>query len=416
MQSYKFVSACVSAALLAACGGNNGISSSTPTSVTPSLVRSLPFGPDGSRRIRKNVQTETVLYGFAGGSDGELPEAALTNVAGTLYGTTSDGGANGLGTVFASTTSGAETVLYSFAGGSDGANPLNGTLTNVDGTLYGTTEYGGANGFGTVYMITTSGTESVLYSFAGGSDGEYPYAGVTYVGGALYGTTSNGGASGYGTVFKLKCRVAGCTESVIHSFAGGSDGANPTSDLTNVGGTLFSTTESGGASNFGTVFKIATSGTESVLYSFAGGSDGAYPLFSGVTKVGSTLFSTTFRGGARDLGTIYKITTSGTETVLYSFAGGSDGKYPYAGVTYVGGTLYGTTSEGGVSNNGTIFALLAKSKPEIVLYSFAGGSDGASPYAGRLTNVGGTLFGTTRYGGGTGCGGVGCGAIFSLSF
>src|SRR5580700_9358530 len=365
MQSYKFVSACVSAALLAACGGNNGISSSTPTSVTPSLVRSLPFGPDGSRRIRKNVQTETVLYGFAGGSDGELPEAALTNVAGTLYGTTSDGGANGLGTVFASTTSGAETVLY---------------------------------------------------SFAGGSDGEYPYAGVTYVGGALYGTTSNGGASGYGTVFKLKCRVAGCTESVIHSFAGGSDGANPTSDLTNVGGTLFSTTESGGASNFGTVFKIATSGTESVLYSFAGGSDGAYPLFSGVTKVGSTLFSTTFRGGARDLGTIYKITTSGTETVLYSFAGGSDGKYPYAGVTYVGGTLYGTTSEGGVSNNGTIFALLAKSKPEIVLYSFGGGSDGAAPYAGRLTNVGGTLFGTTRYGGGTGCGGVGRGTIFSLSF
>ncbi len=146
-----------------------------------------------------------------------------------------------------------------------------------------------------------------------------------------------------------------------------------------------------------------------------GGSDGAHPFYSGLTKVGSTLYGTTPQGGTSNFGTIYKITTSGKESALYSFSGGSDGESPNAGLTNVGGTLYGTTEYGGVNNRGTIFALLNKAGPEIVLYSFAGGSDGSSPTAG-LTNVGGTLFGTTEFAGGTGCGGEGCGTIFSLSF
>ena len=144
---------------------------------------------DSSQPIRKNSQTESVLHRFAGGSDGASPLAGLTNVGGTLYGTTGgEGDASDYGTVFKITTSGTESVLHRFAGGSDGASPYAG-LTNVGGTLYGTTEGGGASDNGTVFRITTSGKEKVLYSFAGGNDGAYPQAGLTNVGGTLYGTT-----------------------------------------------------------------------------------------------------------------------------------------------------------------------------------------------------------------------------------
>jgi uncharacterized repeat protein (TIGR03803 family) len=153
-----------------------------------------------------------VLYRFAGGSDGEYPDANLLNVNGTFYGTTSDGGASDDGTVYSVNSSGTEKVLYSFAGGADGAHPLSG-LIDVNGMLYGTTTQGGGTGCnntgcGTVYSISTSGTENVLYSFAGGSDGSSPRAPLLDVGGKLYGTTEDGGTADKsdccGTVFALR--------------------------------------------------------------------------------------------------------------------------------------------------------------------------------------------------------------------
>jgi len=400
----RLIGACLSVALLAACsGGNNGLPTSTPISVTPSQRSQPALSQPG---MRKNVQTESVLYSFAGGKDGVFPFAGVTNVGGTLYGTTQQGGASNLGTVFESTSSGAESVLYSFAGGSDGDAP-NAGLTDVSGTLYGTTRYGGASNLGTVFKITTSGAYAQLYSFAGGGDGEYPVAGLTNVGSTLYGTTEFGGASNLGTVFKIKCRIASCTGSVLYSFAGGSDGEYPVAGLTNVRGALYGTT-SGGASGAGTVFKVTTSGAESVLHSFAGGSDGETPA-AALTNVSGTLYGTTEVGGASNRGTVFKTTTSGAYVQLYSFAGGSDGEYPAAGLMDVGGTLYGTTTDGGSSDEGTIFALAHKSGPELVLYSFTGGIDGEYPRAG-LTNVGGTLYGTTEAGGASGIG-----TIFSLS-
>jgi len=301
------------------------------------------------------------------GGDGDHPEAGLTKVQGTLYGTTLTGGENSYnyGTVFQVTSAGAYSVLYSFAGGSiGGGNPKAG-LTDVRGTLYGTTAGGGASGDGTVFKITASG-ESVLHSFAGGADGAQPWAGLTDVNGTLYGTTFRGGTNNSGTVFKI---TTSGVESAIYSFAGDS---NPIADMIDWGGTLYGTTTGGGPSDNGTVFKITTSGAYTQLYSFAGGTDGADPS-AALLRVGSALYGTTQSGGAGSCsggcGTVFKIASSGTERVLYSFAGGSsDGASPYAGLIKVGTTLYGTTFQGGggggsqcsgsgISGCGTIYSL-----------------------------------------------------------
>lgn len=425
----KLIGASISAALLAACGGgDNGLSTSRP--FDPSLAAPAGGLPAitpwtaGVRSVRSHLGNNyRVLYRFAGGADGSHPLAFLTNVGGTLYGTTQNGGSgcpgssDGCGTVFKIAPSGKESVLHSFGHGTDGGFP-SAALTSVDGTLYGTTVFGGAKTFGTVFKITTSGTESVLHSFGGGSNGAEPSAGLTNVGGTLYGTTSAGGASGWGTVFKIT--VFG-RETVLHSFGrGGTDGVLPYAGLTNLGGTLYGTTASGGGSGCyshsgcGTVFKITTSGTETVLYCFAGGLDGYYP-YARLLNVGGNLYGTTSRGGGPSGGgTVFKITASGKETVLYRFARPpGDGANSYGGLINVGGILYGTTENGGASGLGTIFNITTDGR-ETVLHSFPSPPDGAYPYAG-LTNVGGTLYGSTEIGGGSGCQSGGCGTVFALT-
>jgi uncharacterized repeat protein (TIGR03803 family) len=355
---------------------------------------------------------ETVLHSFGGSGDGANPSAGLTDVGGTLYGTTVGGGAHFVGTVYNITTAGEESVVYSFTGSPDGNGPA-ADLTEVGDTLYGTTQHGGANGDGTVFKITcriARCTESVLHSFAGKPDGDSPESSLTKVGETLYGTTRYGGAGGCrlgcGSVFKITTSGA---YSLLYSFTGSPDGAKPSAGLTDVGGTLFGTTPRGGANDKGSVYKITTSGAESVLYSFTGSPDGAEPR-ANVTNVEGTLYGTTALGGANDKGTLYKITAFGTETVLYSFAGApTDGEFPSTGLTNVGATLYGTTRNGGASGPGVIFAFVKPSGPEFVLYNFKGNPDGALPESG-LTNVGGTLYGTTFVGGANGPG-----AVFSLS-
>jgi uncharacterized repeat protein (TIGR03803 family) len=217
---------------------------------------------------------ETVLHSFVGGSgDGQEPFAGLINVKGTLYGTTYIGGGTGCGlgcgTVFAITTSGKETVLHSFGGSGDGSEPW-AALINVKGTLYGTTTLGGGtgcggDGCGAVFTITPSGTETVLYSFgaSGSGDGFFPAAGLLNVKGTLYGTTTSGGGTGCGgdgcgTVFAI---TTSGSETVLHSFSGSADGVHPYAGLIDVNGTLYGTTYQGGGNNncargCGTVFSI----------------------------------------------------------------------------------------------------------------------------------------------------------------
>jgi uncharacterized repeat protein (TIGR03803 family) len=329
-------------------------------------------------KISKNGRF-TVLHRFAyyyGHLDGANPSSELIDVNGTLYGTTYNGGKFGDGTVYSISTSGSEQLLYSFRGGSDGANP-SAALINVNGTLYGTTQNGGVTGLckytssrgcGAVYSITTAGREKVLHRFGGGSDGMWPEAPLIDVNGTLYGTTVYGG--GYGCYKSVGCGVVFSvnlkgSEKVLYTFQGGSDGISPASPLIDVQGTLYGTTEYGGGSGCrngcGSFYRISLSGQEKVLHRFRSGPGGSAPR-AGLIEVNSKLYGTTTAGGnLSESGTIYSMSTAGVETVLYKFKGGSDGSCPDAPLIYANRRFFGTSAYGGISGGpdglGTVFAL-----------------------------------------------------------
>jgi uncharacterized repeat protein (TIGR03803 family) len=299
------------------------------------------------------------LHSFAGGTaDGRYPASLIQGSDGNFYGTTPLGGTSNDGTVFKITPAGVETVLHSFAGGTDGSQPQTALIQGVDGNLYGTSVGGGIHGSGTVFKITPSGLETIVYSFTGGTDGGTPQAAlIKGVDGNFYGTTSVGGTTGQGTVFKLT--PAG-VETVLHSFAGGTtDGSHPYAALIQGGdGNFYGTTSSGGTSGQGTVFKLAPTGVEAVLYSFAGGfvgvADGASPSTALIQGSDGNLYGTA-GGGIGNNGTLFEVTPSGVETVLYYFTGGTAVNHPGALILGVDGLFYGTTAYGGSSNAGTVF-------------------------------------------------------------
>jgi len=363
--------------------------------------------------------TLTVLYDFKQGADGGQPYGTLLFQDGALYGTAGYGGKpacpGGCGKVFKVTIANpAETALYDFKGNEDGRSPQAG-LAADGGEFVGTTPTGGGMGCGgagcgTVFEVNaTSGTEKVLHRFAGGSDGATPLAGLVRVGNAFYGTTSAGGGTGCsgkgcGTVFKIG--ATSWATSIVYRFSGGADGSSPSAGLIYAHGMLYGTTSGGGSAGYGTVFQIArASGKETVLYSFTGGDDGADPV-SAVTQVGGVLYGTTLVGGGTGCygvgcGTVFKVDpTSSAETVLHRFGTEKDGTLPQAALIKVGGLLYGTTNDGGSRSYGTIFDINPSTGTEKVLYDFDG-PNGATPSAG-LIYQGGSFFGATASGGGHG--------------
>ena len=310
-----------------------------------------------------------------------------------------------------------EHIVHSFGSGTDGKTPW-ASLIDVNGTLYGTTAFGGAGGAGSVFALDpVSGAEEVLYSFPEGN----PTSGLVDVKGILYGTVYTGGGFGNGELYSLDPETGDFA--VLHSFGGGHDGSNPYSAPVYANGTLYGTTEYGGAHGAGTVFAFRLkTGAETVLYSFCrkqrGCADGAYP-YAGVIDVNGVLYGTTeFGGGAgceqSGCGTVFSLDPgTGAEKVLYAFCHQkkcADGESPTAGLIAVNGTLYGTTGLGGKGINGfgdgTVFALDANTGTESVLYSFCSEqncADGEVPQAG-LSAVNGTLYGTTEYSGANGGG------------
>jgi uncharacterized repeat protein (TIGR03803 family) len=357
------------------------------------------------------AQTFTVLYNFtfhgSGFPDGAYPFAGvIRDTKGNLYGTTLLGGdagtgcnTYGCGVVFEVDTNGTETVLYSFQGSTDGRQPLAGVIRDSQGNLYGTTNLGGTYDCGTVFKVSKTGNETVLYNFAQTMDGCDPAGGLLRdKKGDLYGTTYGGGASGFGTVFKLSKNGK---ETVLHSFAG-SDGAYPyyTSLLMDPKGNLYGVTSEGGAFNLGTVFKMSKTGKETVLHSFAWGTtDGCYPFGTPAMDKKGNLYGTTVAcGSSSNTGTVWKVSKNGTETVLSTFGDGSDGYFPYASVVVdPNGNLYGTTYEGGnlVCGQGCGVVYKVSNKSTLtVLHSFAGG-DGAYPVGGVIIDGKGNLYGTT---------------------
>jgi uncharacterized repeat protein (TIGR03803 family) len=412
-------SVCAAAVMLAACGG------SQPPIDTPGA---MPLGSiPTATRFPPNDNDYRLLYGFKGATNGRDPDAGLVALGNALYGTTEFGGTGSCdysfdpacGTAFSVTPSGKERVLYSFRGGEDGQSPF-ATLAVVKGNLYGTTIYGGGSstcygssgnfGCGTVFKLTASGKEHVVYRFPGGAGGYEPYSGVTLNNSTLFGTTLYGGASDAGTVYSLS--LTGRAR-IVYSFQGGEDGALPYAGLTLDKGTLYGTTLGGGLSSScnnngcGTVFAISKSGKEHVLHRFGATNDGISPV-SGLTDVGGTLYGTTVGGGVYGEGTVFSISPSGSESVLYSFRGSGDGASPTGTLSNVGKMLYGTTHGGGARGNGTVFAITTSGK-EKILYSFKSGADGRGPQAGLLF-VNGVFYGTT-----TGGGMDGWGTIFRVS-
>jgi uncharacterized repeat protein (TIGR03803 family) len=325
-----------------------------------------------SLKNRGSGWTLDPLYSFTGTYDGAQPVAGVTiGPSGALYGTTFyGGGPSGDGTVFklqppanfcrAVLCGWNETFLYKFQTGNIGVSPFAGNVIfDQAGNLYGTTTKGGneLGGEGTVYEITPSGSVSVLYNFCcvgGGTDGYDPYAGVIFdTAGNLYGTTYQGGTHNLGTVFELTPSGGGTwTESILYSFAGGSDGGGPTGTLTrDSSGNLYGTTNSQGI-NGGTVFELSYSGgwVFTTIYDFPA----CYP-FPGVTlDAAGNLYGDCAIGGAFDRGFVFKLTNSNgtwSLTDLYDFTGGLDGYDPLGPVAFdSSGNLFGTTSSGGFPN------------------------------------------------------------------
>ena len=328
-----------------------------------------------------SATTYKKLYNFTGNADGSDPATPLTfDSSGNAYGTTASGGAYNFGTVFQLSISGQETVIYSFTGGGDGLDPHGGVTIDGAGNLYGTTVAGGfgglcaGDGCGVIFELTPSGgnwIETTLYNFRGLNDGFGPGGGLVFdSAGNLYGTTPDGGAHANGVIFDLSPGAHGWHYKVIHQFTGGKDGAVGSLGnlLLDASGNLYGVTELGGVNGAGAVYELS-------------------PTARGPWKT----------------------------TVLYDFKGMPDAANPYGGLIFdKAGSLYGTTYFGGTAGMGTVFQLTLGPNgkwQENVLYSFQGGTDGSFP-TGTPIFAAGNLYGTTSTGGRPSCD---CGTVFKLT-
>ncbi len=341
-----------------------------------------------------------VLYTFTGGNDGGWPAGNLiADKSGNLYGTTSVGGPNGAGTVFKLAPDGTESVLYHFTGGADGDLPLDGLLTDSKGNFYGVTEIGGRYGAGNVFKVTSGGVATSLYDFgSSASDGINPVCALIWgPHHELLGTTENGGSDQFGTVFQV---TLDGKETILHNF-NGADGRYPAAGLVmDPTGNLFGTTFNSGSGSSGTVFKIDANGAFTTFYTLSPHS-GFFPAAPLTLDKAGNLYSTATAGGAHANGTVFRLTPKGALTVLYSFTGASDGSTPEEPVFLdKQGNLFSTTNSGGTGDNGTAFSL-APNGQLTTLYSFTGAT-GSHSKAGFVQDkaVGAVwLYGTTYVGG-----------------
>jgi uncharacterized repeat protein (TIGR03803 family) len=315
----------------------------------------------------------SILYSFEGGNDGEYPSSPLAvGPDGVLYGATTGGGdvcrgqGIGCGTVYAvrppagpckvALCRWTETVIYNFGDENTGTDPAHmKPVFDSQGNLYGTAEYSDASGgYGVVFKLTPQQggwTESTLYSFAGGTDGQYPESGVIFdTAGNLYGAVST---SHFGEIYELTPSGSGWVKNTLYNFGGGGDGSTPIGGLIfDSQGNLYGSTSLDGTGG-GTVFQLAPlrNGTwaENLLADLPG--TGMGPSSSLTMDAARNLYGTTYQGGAYGYGSVFELTFSnGTWTygTLHDFSGGSDGAYPIAGVTLdANGNLYGTAGNGG---------------------------------------------------------------------
>lgn len=435
----------------------NWISRTSRAGTSAALALAVVFVLTVMTAQTASAQTFTILHNFDGTDGADVATPLVQGANGNLYGTTTQGGSAGQGSVFEVTLSGTVTSIHSFCSlgtppaCADGYEPLAGLIQTTNGDLYGTTRNGGNGGCssdcGTAFKITPSGTLTTLYSFceqSGCTDGVTPEGAlVQATNGDLYGTTNFDGASGgWGTLFKMTPAGTLTTlDTFCYGCATGNMPVTPPIQATN--GDLYGITPTGGAGNpdctygCGAVYRSTLSGTLTALYSFCsqtGCTDGSDPVAALVQASNGNFYGTTETGGVSNLGTVFELTPAGKLTTLYSFCSKSacaDGSLPEAALIQgTDGNLYGTTTYGGNLYNGvtgycpssygcgTLFKITTGGKLT-TLYTFCSQSscaDGYFPAAGLIQDSNGTFYGQTN-GGANYCGGQGglCGIVYSLS-
>jgi uncharacterized repeat protein (TIGR03803 family) len=393
----------------------------------------------------------TILLNFNGHNGSSPTDTLVADANGNLYGTANQGGTHNDGIVFELTPTAQgpwkETILYSFAGGSDGVFPWAGVILDSAGNIYGTTSLGGGStnctsGCGIVFQLTkgSSGawTEHILYTFSGKTDGSDPIGLAIDPGGNLYGTTANGGlqscTDGCGTIYQLTPSSSGAwKKTVLHVFRSGTtDGAEPNAALVfDSQGNLYGTTNAGGDTGCyflgcGTVFELKAAGggrwSYRIIYFFGVAPDGFGPAGALVVDKQGNLFGATGNGGGTSCpdygcGTIFELRSQAdntwTEIVLYRFQGGDDGAFPNAPVALSSaGNIYVSTEAGGHPDTcsgfgcGTLEELTPSGSGTFtgnVLIHW-GASPGIEPYAGLMIDANGNLYGTVSEGGNNGNG------------
>jgi uncharacterized repeat protein (TIGR03803 family) len=348
-----------------------------------------------------HAQTYSLLYSF-GSQSGDPTDPRYSGILaqgrdGYMYSTANDNWTDQLGTAFKMSPTGALTVLHHFTGGADGSQPVGGLTLGTDGNFYGTTS-SGANGYGTVFKMTPAGAITTLYSFTGKSDSASPAAPpIEGFDGNFYGTAlGESSATDYGSVYKM---TSSGTFTVLHTFAG-SDGANPIAPLMQgTDGAFYGSTFSGGTNGDGTIFRITASGEYQVLVNF-NGPNGVNPFGPMVQAGDGNLYNVTSTGGTSGAGVAYKMTPGGLITVLHNLDGNSDGVNSIGGLLLAtDGNFYGTNDESGAGTPG--WGVLFKMTPTgtfSALHIFDL-SASASPQATLLQHTSGVLYGTSAVGG-----------------
>jgi uncharacterized repeat protein (TIGR03803 family) len=375
--------------------------------------------------------TERVISSFSGPNGSNGATDLVFDAHGNVYGTTVTGGDFDCGTVFKLTPAGGgqwtESVLFSFDCFDTGKNPHGGVTLDSQGNIYGTTVAGGGGGFcvgdgcGVVFQLSQSGgswIENVIYNFRDSPDGWGAGGAVVFDAlGNLYGTTPDGGANEAGTVYQLSPHSGQWTETILHNFTGGDDGAVGGLGrlLVDRGGNLYGVTEVGGHYGAGTVYRVSRVTINgwhfATLYAFRGQPDASSPYGGLVADGRGNLYGTTYFGGSAGAGAAYQlspgvsVTGEWRESLLYSFQEAADGGFPLGTLVFDGaGNLHGTTSAGGDPgcDCGVVFALTSDGHggwTQSVQHIFGGQHDGMSPLYGMTPDGAGNYYGATAFGG-----------------
>ncbi len=339
----------------------------------------------------------TNLITFDGTGNGKSPYGNVIKEGAFLYGMTSEGGASNLGVIFKVKPDGTGySKLLDFNGTANGSTPK-GSLVSDGTNLYGMTSAGGANSIGTIFKISLTGTGYVkLLDFSATTNGSTPTGSLLLDGSTLYGVASLGGTESLGTIFSINKTGTGFTK--LLDFDGTISGSSPLYSLHKMGGFLFGTTQYGGTNGNGTLFKIMPNGTGYMTLHSFNGTDGNAPD-GGVTSDGTYLYGTTTAGGINTHGVLFKIKPDGTGYAkLHDFSDATSGSVPRGNPILVAGDLYGLTEGGGSSGTGVMYTFDLTSSVMTKLIDFTGFANGSRP-SGALIYDGIAFYGTTRQGG-----------------